>query len=95
MPMGNDGELYVYGDYAYQGETNIFIYETEEYKTDGQFELGLRIGYIHYDLDMEIAVFGRNITDEDNLKAGVDFNNNTGIVNEPTTWGIEFKKNFY
>lgn len=95
IPMNDNGELYVYGDYAYQGETNIFIYETEEYNTDGQFELGLRIGYIHYDLDMEIAVFGRNITDEDNLKAGVDFNNNTGIVNEPMTWGIEFKKNFY
>ncbi len=95
MPMGNSGEMFVYADYAYQGETNLFIYETKEYKTDGQFELGLRLGYINYDMDMEIAVFGRNITDEDNLKAGIDFNNNTGIVNEPMTWGVEFKKNFY
>ncbi|MBU2882175.1 TonB-dependent receptor [Psychrosphaera sp. B3R10] len=95
VPMGNEGEVFFYGDYAYQGKTNLFIYETKEHVTDGQFELGLRAGYINYDMDFEIAVFGRNITDEDNLKAGIDFNNNTGVVNEPAVWGIEFKKNFY
>jgi iron complex outermembrane receptor protein len=95
LPMGDDGEMFFYGDYAYQGATNLFIYEAEEFKTDGQFELGLRVGYIHYDYDFEVALFGRNITDEDNVKAAIDFNNNTGVVNEPTMWGIEFKKNFY
>lgn len=95
LPMGNDGEMFVYSDYAYQGKTSLFIYDTKEYVTDGQFELGLRVGYIHYDMDFEVALFGRNITDEDNLKAGIDFNNNTGVVNEPAVWGIEFKKNFY
>ncbi len=95
FPMGDSGEVYVYSDYAYQGETNLFIYEATEFKTDGQFELGLRVGYVNYDMDYEVALFGRNITDEDNLKAAIDFNNNTGVVNEPTVWGIEFKKNFY
>jgi iron complex outermembrane recepter protein len=95
MPMGDTGEMFFFGDYSYQGATNLFIYETKEYQTDGQFELGLRVGYVHYDMDLEIAVFGRNITDEDNIKAGIDFNNNTAIVNEPMTWGIEIKKNFY
>ena len=95
IPMGDDGEMFVYADYAYQGETSLFIYQTEEFVTDGQFELGLRIGYVNYDMDYEVALFGRNITDEDNLKAGIDFNNNTGVVNEPVSWGIEFKKNFY
>ncbi|MUH71100.1 TonB-dependent receptor [Psychrosphaera haliotis] len=95
MPIADEGELFIYSDYSHQGDTNLFIYETEEYKTDGQFELGLRIGYVHYDLDLEVAIFGRNITDEDNLKAGIDFNNNTGIVNEPMSWGIEVKKNFF
>ncbi|NVK26053.1 MAG: TonB-dependent receptor [Gammaproteobacteria bacterium] len=95
MPIGNDGEMFVYSDYARQGKTNIFIYEAEEFKTDGQFELGLRLGYVHFDMDMEIALFGRNITDEDNLKGAIDFNNNTGIVNEGATWGVEFKKTFY
>lgn len=95
VPIGNNGEVYFYGDYARQGKTNIFIYEAEEFKTDNQFELGLRVGYIDYNNDYEVALFGRNITDEDNVKAAVDFNNNTAIVNEPATFGIEFKKNFY
>jgi len=95
VPMGDDGEMFLYGDYSYQGETSLFIYQTEEFVTDGQFELGLRIGYVNYDSDYEVALFGRNITDEDNLKAAIDFNNNTGVVNEPMSWGIEFKKNFY
>jgi len=36
-----------------------------------------------------VALFGRNITDEDNVKGFVDFSNNTGFVNEPAIWGIE------
>lgn len=95
MPFGDSAEFFVYSDYAYQGKTNIFIYETEEYTTDGQFELGLRAGYFNFDYDLEVAVFGRNITDEDNLKGGIDFNNNTGIVNEGATWGVEVKKSFF
>ncbi|WP_299269930.1 TonB-dependent receptor [uncultured Psychrosphaera sp.] len=95
LPIGDSGEMFVYSDYAYQGETSLFIYQTEEYVTDGQFELGLRIGYVNYDMDYEVALFGRNITDEDNLKAGIDFNNNTGVVNEPAIWGVEFKKTFF
>lgn len=95
LPIGDSGEMFVYSDYAYQGETSLFIYQTEEYVTDGQFELGLRIGYVNFDMDYEVALFGRNITDEDNLKAGIDFNNNTGVVNEPAIWGVEFKKTFF
>lgn len=95
MEVGGSGEMYFFSDYAQQGKTNLFIYESEEYKTNNQFELGLRVGYIDFDHDYEVALFGRNITNEDNLKAGIDFNNNTGIVNEGASWGLEFKKSFY
>lgn len=95
FPIGDEGEMFIYSDYAYQGETSLFIYQTEEFVTDGQFELGLRIGYMNYDYDYEVALFGRNITDEDNLKASIDFNNNTGVVNDPAIWGVEFKKSFF
>ena len=36
----------------------------------------------------------RNITDEDNVKGGIDFNNNTGFVNEPRTFGISGRFNY-
>lgn len=89
------GEVYIYGDVARQGETNLFLYESAEYRTNGNFEAGLRVGYLNTENNYEVALFGRNITDEDNLKGAIDFNNLTGFVNEPRIIGVEFKKNFF
>ncbi|MBZ9613638.1 TonB-dependent receptor [Rheinheimera maricola] len=89
------GEIYVYGDYQLQGKTNLFLYESAEFKSNNNFEAGLRIAYINYDSNYEVGVFGRNITDEDNLKGAIDFNNLTGFVNEPRTFGVDFKISFY
>ncbi|EGM78811.1 outer membrane receptor protein [Rheinheimera sp. A13L] len=89
------GEIYLYGDVARQGKTNLFLYESMEYNTNGNFEAGLRIGYLNFENDYEVALFGRNITDEDNLKGAIDFANLTGFVNEPRIIGVEFKKSFF
>ena len=94
MPIGNGGEIFVFTDWAYQGRTNFFLYESREFVTDGQIEGGLRIGYAAQDGRWEVALFGRNITDEDNVKGGIDFNNNTGFVNEPRTIGISARFNY-
>ena len=92
-PVGNGGEIFVFTDWAYQGRTNFFLYESREFVTDGQIEGGLRIGYGAIDGSWEVALFGRNITGEDNVKGGIDFNNNTGFVNEPRTIGISARFN--
>ncbi|MCA1931225.1 TonB-dependent receptor [Rheinheimera sp.] len=91
----SSGEIYIYGDVARQGKTNLFLYESMEYNTNGNFEAGLRVGYLNFDNNYEVALFGRNITDEDNLKGAIDFANLTGFVNEPRVIGVEFKKNFF
>ena len=78
-----------------QGKTNLFLYESAEFHTDNQHEAGLRVAYINYDGNYEVGVFGRNVTDQDNIKGAVDFNNLTGFVNEPRTFGVDFKINFY
>lgn len=88
IPLGGDGELFAYTDWAYQGKTNLFIYESTEFQTDDQFEGGLKIGWAKSDGSLEIAAFARNITDEDNIKGAIDFNNNTAFVNEPRIIGI-------
>ena len=49
---------------------------------------------VNFEGDWEIAAFGRNITDEDNVLGYIDFSNNTGFVNEPAIWGLELRKNF-
>ena len=95
IPAGDDGEFYVFTDWAFQGKTNIFLYDSIEFATDDNFEGGLRIGYENFANDYSIALFGRNITDEENLRGGIDFNNLTAIVNEPRVIGVEFKASFY
>ncbi|MFT6990384.1 MAG: iron complex outermembrane receptor protein [Paraglaciecola sp.] len=40
-------------------------------------------------------MFGRKITNEENLKGAIDFNNLMGIVNQPRIFGIEAKVRFY
>lgn len=82
------GELYGFTDWAYKGDTNFFLYESVEFGQDGYWEGGLRLGYAS-DLGFDVSVFGRNITDEEALTGGIDFNNLTGFVNEPQTFGVE------
>ena len=92
-PVSNNGEIFVFTDWAYQGRTNFFLYESREFVTDGQIEGGLRIGYAARDGRWEVAAFVRNITDADNVRGGIDFNNNTGFVNDPRTFGISARFN--
>jgi len=88
VPLGNGGELFAYTDWSYQGATNFFLYESLEFNSDNQIEGGLRVGYSGPDDKYELAAFARNITNADNVKGGIDFNNNTAFVNEPRIIGI-------
>ena len=91
LPWGQDGELFAFTDWAYQGKTNLFIYDSIEFQTDDQIEGGLKFGWARTDGTLEVAAFARNITDEDNIKGGIDFNNNTAFVNEPRIIGVSLK----
>jgi iron complex outermembrane receptor protein len=93
-PVGASSEAYWLLDYALQGDTNFFLYESAEFHSGDIYELGLRAGYIGNDGQWELAAFARNLTDEENLKGGIDFNNNTGFVNEPRIFGVNFRLNF-
>ena len=92
-----DGELYFYTDWSYRSEVNFFLYESTEFKGDALLEGGVRVGYEWFgdDAEYEVALFGRNITDEEQLTGAIDFNNLTGYANEPRFWGVEFKANFF
>jgi iron complex outermembrane receptor protein len=92
--VGEDGEFFAYTDWAYQGDTNFFLYEAAEFSSEDTFEGGVKLGYGKIDGSWQLAVFGRNITDEENVKGAIDFNNLTGFVNEPRIWGVSFSANF-
>lgn len=91
---GAASEVYLLTDWTYWGENQMSLYYTPEFVTDDQFEGGLRVAYRNFDSDWEVALFGRNITDEDNVLGYVDFSNLTGFVNEPAVWGVELRKDF-
>ncbi|OGT59179.1 MAG: TonB-dependent receptor [Gammaproteobacteria bacterium RIFCSPHIGHO2_12_FULL_63_22] len=88
------GEFFAFTDWSYRSEINYFLYESAEFHGKPLLEGGLRVGYNWADGDREVAVFGRNITNEEQLIYGIDFNNLTGVVNEPRTFGVEFKGKF-
>jgi outer membrane receptor protein involved in Fe transport len=93
-PVGDNDEVYLFADAVRQGDTNFFLYESAEYHSGDIYEVGLRAGYIGNDGQWELSVFARNLTDEENLKGGIDFNNLTGFVNEPRIFGLNFQLNF-
>jgi len=90
MPISDSSDFFIIADGSIQGQTNLFLYESEEYNTSGNFELGGKVGVSFSDDQYEVAVFARNLTDEVNLAGGIDFNNNTGFVTEPRIVGVSF-----
>ena len=92
IPVGN-GEVYAFTDWAYKGDTNFFLYESVEFGQDGYWEGGLKLGY-KSDVGYDASVFVRNITDEEVLEGAIDFNNLTGFVNEPRTYGVQLRWDF-
>jgi iron complex outermembrane receptor protein len=93
-PVGSDGEAFFYTDWAYRSEVNFFLYESVEFRDKHLVEGGVRVGYSRFDRSYEVAVFGRNITNDLSRTGGIDFNNLTGFVNEPATWGVEVRRAF-
>ncbi|MEO1251489.1 MAG: TonB-dependent receptor [Pseudomonadota bacterium] len=86
-----DGELFVFTDWALRSRVNFFLYESLEFRDNFLIEGGLRAGYVWNDGKHEIAAFGRNITNDQSLTGGIDFNNQVGFINEPPIWGVEFR----
>jgi iron complex outermembrane recepter protein len=89
IPLENGGELFAFTDWWWQGYTNFFLYKSAEFHTNGNYEGGLRIGYVFPDKMFEVAAYARNITNRQNLQGGIDFNNLTGFVGDPRVIGFE------
>ncbi len=92
-----NGEMFIYTDWSYRSEIDFFLYRATEFTGEALLEGGVRTGYnwASGDNEYEVAAFARNLTDERVVIGGVDFNNNTGIVNEGRFVGVEFKVRFF
>ncbi len=87
IPVGADGKLFAATDWNVQGYTNFVLYKTKEFYSKGNFEGGLKLGYENTAHGYEVAVFGRNITNEKNLK-GVIENYMAAVYNDPRIIGV-------
>jgi len=90
------GSFYAYGDLSYRSEIDIFLYQSAEFLGEELQEVGMRVGYrwTTNDTDYDVTLFGRNITDEQVLVGGIDFNNLTGMVNDPRFIGAGLRVSF-
>lgn len=89
-----EGTLSASTDWNYKDAYNMFLYEAKEYRAKSLLEGGVRVGYMWADGKYEVAAYARNVTNKQQIIAAIDFNNLTGIVNEPRNYGVQFKANF-
>jgi len=94
IPLAGGDEFYVYTDWAYRSEVNFFLYKSVEFTGKPLTEGGLRAGYVWNNGKYEVAGFVRNITNQIRVTGGIDFNNLTGFINDPRTYGAQFKALF-
>ncbi len=93
MPV-QGGDLVLLTDVVYRSKINFFLYESPEFTGKALTEVGLRAGYNFGNGKYEAAAFVRNLANTIRVVGGIDFNNLTGFINEPRTFGVSFKANF-
>lgn len=82
ISVGNDGVFFVSTDWNKQGQTSFVLYDSTEFRADGNFDGGLKLGYTGGSGAGEVAAFARNIINEKNVK-GVIENYMAAVYNEP------------
>ena len=94
LPLTSSSEFFVYTDVAHRGKISFFLYDSKEFTGKALTEVGLRAGYLWDNGKYEVAAFGRNIGNQIRVVGGIDFNNLTGFINDPRTYGVQFKAKF-
>jgi iron complex outermembrane recepter protein len=90
IPLSNGGEIFAYTDWAYRSEINYFLYTAEEFRGRALLEGGVKLGY-QSPKGFELAAFARNVTNQIRAVSAIDFNNLTGMINEPRIIGGEVR----
>ena len=94
IPLASGGELFAYTDWSYRSKINFFLYDSVEFTGKPLTVGGLRLGYDWAGGKYEVAAYARNITNQIRVTGGIDFNNLTGFINDPRTYGVQFKAQF-
>jgi iron complex outermembrane receptor protein len=87
----SSGSLYFNTDWNYRDASGLFLYQSVEFVAEDRWLGGVRLGWRNKSENMDVAIVGRNITDEITADGALDFNNLVGFANEPAYWGLEFR----
>jgi iron complex outermembrane receptor protein len=93
VPVANGNEVYLYTDWAYRSTINYFLYDALEFRGRPLLEGGLKLGFKMTN-GLDVALFARNITNQIRSISAIDFNNLTGMINEPRIIGAQAKFTF-
>jgi len=96
--LGDSTTLFIRGEYSYGSD--LFTDGDTDPLTlvDGYDIVNLRLGLIFENMDAELTLWGRNITDEayygGSFDAPLQLGKNNYYPQEPVTWGVTFRKHF-
>ena len=94
IPLNKNNEIYALTDWSYRSSEDFFLYKATEFTGQSLLLGGLRVGYIDHDRGFEVAAFVHNILDQVKVTGAIDFDNLTGFVNDPRTYGVEVRYKF-
>ncbi len=93
VPLGNGAAAFFNTDWATRSSINYFLYTAAEFRGRALTEGGLKVGYRSAS-GWEFAFFGRNILNQIRSISAIDFDNLTGMINDPRIWGGSIRKSF-
>jgi iron complex outermembrane receptor protein len=94
IPLALGGKLYGYTDWSYRSGFNYFLYKAREFDGRPLVLGGFRLGYTWADGKYDVAAFCRNCTNVIHNIYAIDFDNLTGVINDPRVIGGQFRARF-
>ena len=94
IPLALGGKLYAYTDWSYRSGFDYLLYKTREFDGPPLLLGGFRLGYTWADGKYDVAAFCRNCTNVIRNIYAIDFDNLTGVINDPRVIGGQFRARF-
>jgi iron complex outermembrane recepter protein len=96
--IGSSTSVFLRGEYAYMSDV-MTDGNNDPLKLRPSFDnLNLKLGFLFDNIDSELSIWGRNVTDERFYETVFDVPVQDGKLNayphEPRTWGVTFRKSF-
>ena len=96
--LGNGGGFFTQVDFTYSDQYFFDVFNSAHASQEAYTLLGARAGYISPDQDWELALWGKNLSDEDYFATGLDLGEAFGqvemIPTRPLTYGVELRVYF-